>query len=307
VVRDAACPIYPPDVIAGGDFTLAGSVVGVADRVARWNGSAWASLGSGVDDHVGALTVMPNGDLMVGGAFQYAGGSWAPGVARWNGSLWAATAIGQLASEVGSLSALPNGDLLVGGRQLLRTTGNSVEVLPVGGVTVDALLTTRSGDLLVGGEFWSVGAIASANFARLVPPCAATALPYGAGCSGSVGPVTLTASALPWVGGTCRTTATGIAAGALAFDLLGFVATSTPLSLIHPAGGVGCSMFVDAVATQLLVPSNGTVVSQVVLPNSPAFVGMVLHDQVLQIELGPTFAITGLSSSNGLRLTLGVW
>jgi len=293
------------DLVAGGDFTLAGSVIGYANRVARWNGSSWAPLGSGMNDSVRALAVMPNGELMAGGRFAFTGGS--PGIARWNGSFWAGTNLSSSVFGVSSLAAAPNGDLFIGGSSLVRTTGaNSSIVLPLTGHSVDALLLTSRGDLVAGGDFFSAGPVASANFARLVPPCAATAVPYGAGCSGAAGPLVLAATNLPWVGGTYRATTTGIAPGALAFDLLGFVAAATPLSTVHPAGGAGCSVLVSTVATQLLLPSNGTVTSQFALPNTTVFVGMVLQNQVLQIELGATFAITALNSSNGLRLTIGV-
>jgi len=35
-----------PALYAGGNFTIAGGVA--ANRVAKWNGSSWSSLGSGV-------------------------------------------------------------------------------------------------------------------------------------------------------------------------------------------------------------------------------------------------------------------
>ena len=73
---------------AGGDFASPGT------HVASWNGSAWSALGGGVDGTVRALaSYRPNGQaaaLCVGGDFQNAGGSLAPGVARWDGTSWSA-------------------------------------------------------------------------------------------------------------------------------------------------------------------------------------------------------------------------
>lgn len=40
---------------------------------------------------------------------------------------------------------------------------------------------------------------------------------------------------------------------------------------------------------------------------APVFVGVVLHHQVLQIELDPTLQITQIGSSNGIALTMGVF
>ena len=36
------------DLYAGGDFTTAGGVP--AKRIAKWNGSAWSALGSGIEE-----------------------------------------------------------------------------------------------------------------------------------------------------------------------------------------------------------------------------------------------------------------
>ncbi|MFN5496843.1 MAG: hypothetical protein ACK5C3_09770, partial [bacterium] len=60
------------DLVAGGGFTTAGG--GTANRIARWNGSSWRQLGSGMDGGVSALAVLPNGDLVAGGSFTTAGG-----------------------------------------------------------------------------------------------------------------------------------------------------------------------------------------------------------------------------------------
>jgi hypothetical protein len=69
------------DLLAGGNFSTAGGVP--ASRVARWNGSAWAPIGTGITGfRVNAITVRPNGDLVVGGAFTAAGGSPASNIAR---------------------------------------------------------------------------------------------------------------------------------------------------------------------------------------------------------------------------------
>ena len=61
--------------------------------MAKWNGSAWSALGSGVDNSVHALA-MSGSDLYVGGDFSAAGGSSANRVAKWNGSAWSALGAG---------------------------------------------------------------------------------------------------------------------------------------------------------------------------------------------------------------------
>src|SRR5207247_2376843 len=55
------------DFIAGGQFATAGGKA--RSYIARWNGSAWSSLGPGMNDSVFALNLLPNGDLAAGGNF----------------------------------------------------------------------------------------------------------------------------------------------------------------------------------------------------------------------------------------------
>ena len=73
---------------AGGNFATAGGVA--ANNVARWDGSAWQALGSGVtrkdgySDSVSALVVAPDGSLYVAGDFEVAGSVTGRGAARWD-------------------------------------------------------------------------------------------------------------------------------------------------------------------------------------------------------------------------------
>lgn len=113
------------DLIAGGLFTTAGDVS--ANNIARWDGSSWAPLGTGIrienaEDWGGvwALTVLTNGDLIVGGHFTTAGEASVNNIAsaHWDGSTWVPLGSGlgpELYAPVYGLTVLPNGDLIVGG------------------------------------------------------------------------------------------------------------------------------------------------------------------------------------------------
>ena len=58
----------PGSLYAGGEFTVAdGHIV---NRIARWNGSIWQPLGSGMDSHVYCMTIY-DGELIVGGNFTH--------------------------------------------------------------------------------------------------------------------------------------------------------------------------------------------------------------------------------------------
>ncbi|MFN9972494.1 MAG: hypothetical protein ACK58T_21650, partial [Phycisphaerae bacterium] len=99
-------------VIAGGTFTSIGGVA--ANNIARWNGSSWQPLGSGVNSSVSALLALPDGSLIVGGGFTTAGGIAASRIARWDGSGWQALGPG-LNDAVSVLTRLSDGTLVAGG------------------------------------------------------------------------------------------------------------------------------------------------------------------------------------------------
>jgi hypothetical protein len=115
------------DLYVGGRFSQVGSVS--AYNVAKWNGTTWSSLGTGIsngtDGLIFALALASNGDLYVGGVFGNAGGVAAPNVARWNGAAWSSLgsgasndiAPGSTASNgsVHALAIVSNGDVYVGG------------------------------------------------------------------------------------------------------------------------------------------------------------------------------------------------
>jgi hypothetical protein len=82
-----------PALHAGGLFITAGGTG--ANRIAKWDGSAWSPLLDGVDNYVDALAVYDedgNGPtspaLYVGGGFTAADGLTANRIAKWNGSFW---------------------------------------------------------------------------------------------------------------------------------------------------------------------------------------------------------------------------
>ena len=90
---------HAPALYAGGGFTSIGGVA--ANRIARWDGTSWTPLGSGLDGAVRALAVYDPDDtgplptvLVVGGEFTNAGGTGAAYVASWNGSAWSGLAGG---------------------------------------------------------------------------------------------------------------------------------------------------------------------------------------------------------------------
>jgi hypothetical protein len=121
-----------PALHAGGSFTSAGGVA--ASRIAKWDGSSWESLGSGLGSPftpmVRALAVFDDGEgpaLHVGGTFATAGGTAASGIARWDGSGWTALASG-VSGTVNALAVFDDGGgpALYAGGFLSTAGGNQV-------------------------------------------------------------------------------------------------------------------------------------------------------------------------------------
>ena len=70
------------NIYVGGDFTIAGGVP--ANRIARWNGTAWSALGAGSAGTVRAIAVIGT-EVYAGGRFSVAGGAAVAELAQWNG------------------------------------------------------------------------------------------------------------------------------------------------------------------------------------------------------------------------------
>ncbi|MDX2118748.1 MAG: GC-type dockerin domain-anchored protein [Planctomycetota bacterium] len=162
--------------------------------IARWNGSAWVPLGTGLNNQVRALTNYFNGDLIAGGWFTAAGTQGVSHIARWNGSSWSPVGSG-VNGNVYALATLPWGDLVVGGsmsnaggvavNNVARYSPFEDMWLPLGsGVNgdVNALLTTSTGEVYAGGLFSAAGGAPANRIARWNW---STWSPLGAGITGN--------------------------------------------------------------------------------------------------------------------------
>ena len=88
-IGGAKLAVSGTDLIATGDFTVATG--GPADRIARWNGTAWTSMSTGLDVEANAIAAA-GGDVLVGGTFTRAGCNASPYFARWRQTSWTASA-----------------------------------------------------------------------------------------------------------------------------------------------------------------------------------------------------------------------
>ena len=84
-----ALAVLGNSLYAGGYFEAADGMP--ANNIAKWDGTNWSALGSGVEGPVDALAVL-DGNLYIGGNSMTAGD--AHGIAKWNGTNWSALGSG---------------------------------------------------------------------------------------------------------------------------------------------------------------------------------------------------------------------
>lgn len=206
-----ALAVIGSDLYVGGGFRYAGGLV--ANQIARWDGSAWHMLDSGIGvayNPARALAVAGD-DLYVGGSFSEVSGLETYRVARWDGSSWHAVGEGggvaggwvnALAVKDGELYAAGNihgmGGVVV--NNIARWDGNSWHALDSGLTRFDHgsgwvyALTVMDDDLYAGGHFDRAGDIEVNHVARW-DGTAWHALGQGVAKESSVGAVnTLTAA-----------------------------------------------------------------------------------------------------------------
>lgn len=115
-----------------GDFTLAGSAR--SECIARWDGTAWTSLGSGVGDgftsNIVSALAIHDGALYAAGHLTTGAGAAGNGIVRWDGAQWTAVGGGVPPSEpeyyysdgrVAAALAVFGGELYCGMREPFNT------------------------------------------------------------------------------------------------------------------------------------------------------------------------------------------
>jgi hypothetical protein len=158
------------DLYAGGQFTMAGGTA--ANRIAKWNGSSWTALGSGITNGGVNALVVSGGELYAGGWFTKAGGGAANFITKWDGNSW--VALGSGVSAAVTALAVSGRDIYAGG--FFNTAGNvwALGIAKWDGNnwtslgTIGSVLTLAvSGcDLYAGGDFTTAGGKVSGYVAR---------------------------------------------------------------------------------------------------------------------------------------------
>ena len=109
------------NLYVGGRFTSAGGVLSTTN-IAKWNGTTWSALSTGLNNDVFALTRAPNGDLYIGGLFTNTA---YPYLCKWNGTAFSAVGTNtDITFTVRALTFDATGCLYVGG-SFLNAGGNA--------------------------------------------------------------------------------------------------------------------------------------------------------------------------------------
>lgn len=160
------------NLYAGGKFANAGGDAN-ADNIAKWNGTAWSSLGATpLNDSVRAIDVQADGMVLAGGLFTNAGGvSGADYIAAWNGSAWSKFGSSSLDSYVLQIKHSRNSHIYISGHfnnaggdthanRVAMYNGTNWTAIGDGGsipgpATAIAIDDRTTSDVLyVGGNFW---------------------------------------------------------------------------------------------------------------------------------------------------------
>ncbi|MBS0189459.1 MAG: hypothetical protein JSS51_15455 [Planctomycetes bacterium] len=152
------------ELIGAGKFHIPGG--SLVHSIARWDGTQWRPLGTGIEYANGAVSAITifRGELVATGAFTQAGGTAANRIARWNGTQWFALDVGiaSVTFSSGYALAVLNDELVVGGtfekaggsqaKAIAKWNGNSWSAFPAPIVsgTVNAL-ATYGNQLIVSG------------------------------------------------------------------------------------------------------------------------------------------------------------
>lgn len=207
------------NLYVGGTIDVAGTVV--ANRIAKWDGSAWSNLGSGMDGPVYAL-VVSGGELYAGGSFTTAGGVPAANVAKWNGTAW--SAVGSGVNDAVRALTIAGADLYVAGdfttaggnpaSRVARWNGISWSPLGAGLDGPARALAILGSDVYVGGDFLTAGGNPAANIAKWNGSIWSS---VGSGMDGNVWALAVSGSTL-YAGGEFATAGGNAAAYAAAWN-----------------------------------------------------------------------------------------
>jgi len=120
--------VYNNELYVGGRFDHIGNIP--ANHIAKWDGTNWLPVGSGINDQYIFEFKEYNNELYVGGSFTDAGGVSVNNLAKWNGSNWSDVGGGLTGPGAWDFSDMEvyNNELYIGGG-FLSAGGQFMEYL----------------------------------------------------------------------------------------------------------------------------------------------------------------------------------
>jgi hypothetical protein len=165
-----------PCIYAGGNFTTAGGTS--ANRLAKWDGTSWSAVGTGVNSTVNALAYDGSTPqkLYIGGSFTDFNGTNVLNIATWDGTTSSSLSSVGLNGGINALASDASGNIYAGGdfpntggvadtSYIAKWNGTSWSALGTGmNGSVTALLYDSTNSVLyAGGSFTTAGGV-SANY-----------------------------------------------------------------------------------------------------------------------------------------------
>lgn len=164
------------NIVVGGEFKRIADLY--TNRIAVWDGSNWADMAGGVGDFdigvtntqaVLKILEMTNGNIVVAGDFDGAGGLFVNNLAEWDGSTWHGFGDGPSFVNIQDIALLHDGTLLacsIGG-SVEAWNGSSWSPLGTGtGFWLRDLFVTPDGELIAAGGFDEVNGLPAGGIAR---------------------------------------------------------------------------------------------------------------------------------------------
>ncbi|MCR9246642.1 MAG: hypothetical protein NXI31_16540 [bacterium] len=251
-----------------------GDVLALRDQnVSRFDGTAWQHV---TDLRYGDVIVgLPDGGFFVGGSQRLRSGITAlHGAGRWDGTAWHVAGSALLGAhwsvqEMLTATALPNGEVFVAGRMRPYSTNPT------------------------------------AYYAQLRMGCPGGSQQIPGGCPSSGGNNELAALQNPFLGGSSLSEGSGMPAMSFAAVATGFALNTQPLSTYLPQAGAGCDILLTPYISLLATSNQGTLRSELPIPNDPVFVQVTYYQQMIPFELDGNGQVIDVTSTNLVSFTIG--
>lgn len=257
------------DVTANGELLAAYRLAPTLVSIHRADSTSWTAISATINSGVRTVVELPDGDVMIGGAFTAIGASSIDSIARFDGTNW-----NSLASSVSG--------------------------------SVNAISVSNDRRIVVAGDFTMIGGQVATRATVRTPILSGSVTQVFPSCIGMNGQVRrLFSGDMPMVGTRFESRATGFDVNATAgLEVLGLgLITPIPLNNLLPEGDPNCWFHIDQGIIILRTVSNGVVDATIDIPMDPVFIGGQLTQQVGAIEPGsPNFIVT---ATGALDLFIG--